>query len=93
METPDLRFWGRSEQTHIAFNAVLEFQSAAGRLPLNTEEDFTEVLGLAKRINEQNKEAQGLTLEEIDEKVLRNVSAFASYQISPLAAFFGGIVA
>jgi hypothetical protein len=57
LETPDLRFWGRSDQLHLAFNAVLEFQSKSGRLPQNTEEDFTEVLGLAKALNEQNKEA------------------------------------
>jgi ubiquitin-activating enzyme E1 len=46
-----------------------------------------------QKINEENKSNEGITLEEIDEKVIRNVAAFAPYQTSPLAAFFGGIVA
>jgi ubiquitin-activating enzyme E1 len=46
-----------------------------------------------KKINQSNKETEGLNLEEIDEKVVRNVAAFAPYQVSPLAAFFGGIIA
>ena len=40
LETPDLRFFGRSDQLHLAFNAILEFQKAHGYLPANTEEDF-----------------------------------------------------
>lgn len=72
---------------------MLEFHSLAGRLPQNNDEDFNEVLGLVKKINESNKATDGLTIEEIDEKLVRNVARFSQYQISPLAAFFGGIVA
>ena len=93
LETPDLKYWGRSDQLHLAFSAVLEFHSVAGRLPRDNEEDLNEIVGLAKKINEENKSNEGITLEEIDEKVIRNVAAFAPYQTSPLAAFFGGIVA
>ena len=93
LETPDLKYWGRSDQLHLAFRAVLEFHSVAGRLPQTNDEDFNEVFGIAKKINEQNKATEGMTLEEIEEKVVRNVASFALYQTSPLAAFFGGIVA
>lgn len=33
LETPDLRYWGRSDQLHIAFHALFEFQKAHQRLP------------------------------------------------------------
>ncbi len=60
LETPDLRFFGRSDQLHLAFNGIMEFQKANGRLPDNKEEDFQQVLALVKRINESNKAAEGL---------------------------------
>lgn len=36
LETPDLRFFGRSEQLHMGLLAVWAFQKEAGRYPLNT---------------------------------------------------------
>jgi ubiquitin-activating enzyme E1 len=48
---------------------------------------------LAKKINESNKTSEGITVEALDEAVVRNVALFSVAQISPLAAFFGGIVA
>lgn len=78
LETPDLRFFGRSEQTHLAYNAVFEFQAQHSRLPANNNEDYQAVLQLVKEINEKNKSSEGLYVEEIDEKVVRNVSSFAS---------------
>jgi len=42
LETPDLRFFGRSEQLHLAFNAIWEFQKKHNRLPTNTEADQNE---------------------------------------------------
>lgn len=47
----------------------------------------------AKKLNETNKTNNGYNVEEIDEMVLRNVAMFASVCISPMASFFGGIVA
>lgn len=93
LETPDLRFFGRSEHLHIYFHAVLQFQKDHGRLPNNNEEDYQIVLTNAKKINESNKETEGITVEEIDEKVLRNVASFTKSSLSPMAAFFGGVVA
>jgi ubiquitin-activating enzyme E1 len=51
------------------------------------------VLAAAKSINESNKAAEGLFIEEIDEKVIKNASAYSKACLSPLAAFFGGVVA
>ena len=44
LETPDLKYWGRSDQLHLAFSAVLEFHSVAGRLPRDNEEDLNEIV-------------------------------------------------
>ena len=46
-----------------------------------------------KRINESHKDGDALYLEEIDEKVIRNASIFSKACLSPLAAFFGGVIA
>jgi ubiquitin-activating enzyme E1 len=40
LETPDLRFFGRSDQLHLAFAAILEFHKAHGFLPRNNNDDF-----------------------------------------------------
>jgi hypothetical protein len=34
-----------------------------------------------------------MSVEEIDEKVIKNASAYSSSCLSPMAAFFGGVVA
>ena len=46
-----------------------------------------------KKINEQNKSTEGITVDEIDENVVKNVALYAQACISPMAAFFGGVVA
>ena len=48
---------------------------------------------IAKDINEQAKSSDGLSVEEIDEKVIDNATSYSSSCISPMAAFFGGVVA
>lgn len=93
LETPDLRYFGRSDQLHLAFSGIFEFQRQHGRLPNNTEEDFQEVLAHVRRINEENKASEGITLEQIEEQVVKNASLYSRACISPMAAFFGGIVA
>ena len=93
LETPDQSKSGRSNVLHIAYCAILQFQTLNNRLPHNTDEDFQTVLALAKSINEVNKASNGITLEEFDEKVIRNVSSYCQACLSPMAAFFGGVVA
>ena len=48
---------------------------------------------LANEINTKNKESDGLNQDEVDTKVVRNAAAYARACISPMAAFFGGVVA
>lgn len=40
LETPDLRYFGRSDQLHLAFCGIWDFQRTNGRLPNNTEDDI-----------------------------------------------------
>lgn len=49
LETPDLRFFGRSEQLHISLRAIWHFQKEHGRLP--GESDVPHVIEIAKQIN------------------------------------------
>jgi ubiquitin-activating enzyme E1 len=78
---------------HLAYNAIFEFQKAHNRLPTNSDDDQKEILELVKKVNESNKGSEGITLEEVDEEVIKNTASFARAQISPMAAFYGGIVA
>jgi len=70
-----------------------EFQKTQGRLPANTEADIAQCQAFAKQINEANKANEGITVESIEEDVVKNAVAFATSCISPMAAFFGGILA
>ena len=91
LETPDLRYFGRSDLLHLAFCGILQFQKAHRHLP--GESDVPSVLEIVKRINEENKASEGLNLGEIDEKVVHDACAYSRACISPMAAFFGGVVA
>ena len=48
LETPDLRFFGRSDQLHLAITAVWLFQMEHKRMPGNTEDDFAKCKDIAK---------------------------------------------
>ncbi|MFN9954388.1 MAG: ThiF family adenylyltransferase, partial [bacterium] len=50
------------------------------------------ILEAVKAINEQAKTSDGLSVD-IDEKVVHNAAAYSRSCISPMAAFFGGVVA
>ncbi len=93
LEVPDLRFFGRSDSTHLGLLALWAFQTANKKFP-ETDEDAAWCLTHAKEIAAKNKEAQkGLQVDEIDEEVIRTLCRFSKVQISPMAAFFGGILA
>lgn len=52
------------------------------------------MVALVKANNNKSMEIEGsIKLEEIDEEVVKNVSNFAGAHLSPVCAFFGGIVA
>jgi hypothetical protein len=48
---------------------------------------------LTKAICARNKTSDGLHVDELDEPVILNAARFAKACLSPLAAFFGGVVA
>ena len=77
---------------HIAFQSVLNFYNKFGRLPSN--EDVETWNKLCKSINQELKCQEGCwALDTIDDEVIDNVSRFSNCSISPMASFFGGIVA
>ena len=92
--TADLGKFGRPEQLHIAYQALRAFQVKHHHLPgIHSVEDATEVVDLAKEINAASKEAGGFFVEEIEEGAVRKLALYSALHVSPLAAFFGGVVA
>lgn len=85
----DYAKFDRPQQLHLGFQALHAFQVAQGRLPHPMDdEDAAIVIGSAKKFAEEEK------LEiEVDEKLLRELSYQALGDLSPMAAFFGGIAA
>jgi hypothetical protein len=83
---PDLSKFGRGEQLHCALGAIIEFCKANGKHP--TIENAAELVSVAKTWMEKSEiEA------ELEEAVIKNAVSFCGSSISPIAAFFGGIVA
>jgi ubiquitin-activating enzyme E1 len=92
--TPDLAFFDRPGLLHYALQGVLKFYSEKGTLPSNSEEDSKAVLDYAKSANEENKKTEGAwTIEEFSKDIFDNVSRFSRASLSPVASFFGGVVA
>lgn len=86
----DFAKFDRPPLLHLAFRALDTFQSKVGRLPLPaSEEDFMELLDLAKSINESAGE---LKLDSIDEVILKHFASGSRAVLNPMAAMFGGIV-
>lgn len=85
----DFAKFDRPQQLHVGFQALHAFHISKGRLPRPMdEEDALVVLGAAKVWAEERK------LEiELDEKLLKELSYQAMGDISPMAAFFGGLTA
>lgn len=97
LAVPDLAKFGRSEQLHIAIQAVLQYRDRHGELPpIRDAAAAASCVAIAKELNESRK-AQGqekaLFVEEVEEVVVKNVALFARCIISPMAAFLGGVVA
>lgn len=79
----------RPQQLHIGFQALHAFAEQHGRLPRpHNLDDATIVYGSAKAFAAQEK-----LDTEIDEKVLHELSFQAMGDLSPMAAFFGGLAA
>lgn len=92
--TPDLGFFDRPGVLHVALQGVLRFHLTNGRLPSNTQEDIKACLDFSKTINDELKATEGAwSIDEFDEAIFSNVSRFATASLSPVSAFFGGVVA
>jgi hypothetical protein len=50
-------------------------------------------LEIAKKINASNKASDGITVDEIEEKILFNAVSYSKASITPMSAFFGGVIA
>ena len=86
--------FGRPEQLHLACWALREFQAKYGHLPqLLSHEQAGQVFAIAKEINDKQKTEKKFCLENVEEEVVRNLSLFSRAQVSPVASFWGGIVA
>lgn len=95
LPVPDLAKFGRSEQLHFAVAAVREYRDKHGSLPpYNDAAAAAECVATAKAMNEvQKANSSALSVEEIDEDVVRKTALFARCMICPAASFLGGIVA
>ncbi|KAM7222764.1 hypothetical protein V8F06_001951 [Rhypophila decipiens] len=79
----------RPQQLHIGFQALHAFAKAQGRLPRPMNEDDALVV-----INSAKEFAKAEGIEgEFDEKILKELSFQATGDLSPMAAFFGGLTA
>lgn len=91
----DLGKFGRPEQLHIASLALRAFQEEN---ELNLPEVLNSahadrVVELAKAINEAAKAANGFCVDPLEEDVVRKVALYSRTQVSPIASFWGGVMA
>ena len=88
---------GRGEQLHVAFCALEEYRKThSGALPPLRDPQAAQVcIELAQKWVQAHKSAGTGSLGplEVDADVIRRVASLASEIFSPLAAFFGGLVA
>ncbi|KAG5928405.1 hypothetical protein E4U42_000701 [Claviceps africana] len=85
----DFAKFDRPQQLHLGFQALQAFQILKGRLPNPMDDDDAAVvIGAAEKFAAEEK----LQIE-FDEKLLKELSYQARGDLSPMAAFFGGITA
>ncbi len=83
----DFAKFDRPQQLHVGFQALHEFSKQEGRLPTpHGEQDAEKVLEYARALVGEEK-------IEVDEKIIRELSYQARGDLSPMAAFFGGLAA
>ncbi len=86
----DFAKFDRPGQLHVGIQALHQFaEKHDGKMPRpHNDADAAEVLKLA-----QNLASQGEEKIELDEKVIKELSYQAQGDLSPMAAFFGGLAA
>jgi ubiquitin-activating enzyme E1 len=85
----DFAKFDRPQQLHLGIQALHQFQSSKGSLPRpHNDSDAKEVLKITQKI------AKDAGFEaEVDEKLITELSYQAQGDLSPMAAFFGGMAA
>jgi ubiquitin-activating enzyme E1 len=87
--TSDFAKFDRPQQLHLGFQALRAFQDSQGRLPNPMDDtDATIVLETAKGF----ASSAGIEVE-FDDKLLKELSYQARGDLSPVAAFLGGLAA
>ncbi|KAL6055224.1 E1 ubiquitin-activating enzyme [Balamuthia mandrillaris] len=92
----DFAKFGRAEQLHFGFQALLAFQAQHdGALPEpGNAEHAAEIVKLATELNNAAKEKKDVhTVEEIDADIISKLAITARGSVNPLTAFAGGVVA
>ncbi|KAI4256740.1 MAG: hypothetical protein LQ352_001981 [Teloschistes flavicans] len=85
----DFAKFDRPQQLHIGFQALHAFKDKHGHLPRpHNDTDATQILDLTKGLA-----GEGEDKVELDEKLIRELSYQAQGDLSPMAAFFGGLAA
>ncbi|KAE9964230.1 E1 ubiquitin-activating protein [Venturia inaequalis] len=85
----DFAKFDRPAQLHVGFQALHAFAEKNGQLPRpHSDADAAEVFKIAQAINDAQEEKA-----ELDEKLLKELSYQARGDLSPMAAFFGGLAA
>jgi ubiquitin-activating enzyme E1 len=83
---PDFRLFGRSDQLHLALRVTWEFQKTHQRMPNASDWDACKEILASINVGDTKQ-------EEIDEAAIKKAISYSAHSISPLSAFFGGIVA
>jgi ubiquitin-activating enzyme E1 len=86
----DFAKFDRPAQLHVGVQALHAFaEKHNGEFPrAHNDEDAAEVFGLAQEISKSSEEPV-----ELDEKLIKELSYQARGDLSPMAAFFGGLAA
>jgi ubiquitin-activating enzyme E1 len=85
----DYAKFDRPEQLHVGFQALHAFAQGKGHLPRpHNDDDAVIVIGSAKVFAEQEK----MDIQ-VDEELLKELAYQAQGDLSPMAAFFGGLAA
>ncbi|CAM9728043.1 unnamed protein product [Scytosiphon promiscuus] len=92
--------FGRAEQLHLALLGLWAFEKKEKRLPeAGNLEEAEAVVNLVEEVNAEHKklneanEGSAISLDELDKESIRKVALYASVEVQPLAAYFGGVVA
>ena len=87
--------FGVPEQLHIVLNAMHLFWNKNKRIPnALSQEDAEQLKALVKEYQSNKMEIEGedFKVDEVDAKLIENVSLYANTQISPATSFWGGII-